>query len=331
MTEAAAERHPDQTAPRGPTSPDRMAEQSQPGDVVPARRADLGRCRFLPGAVLRGLIRSQGHLRSRPAGRRRPPADLLQGDPPAPVGQRANGLGVRRHRRDGLLRWPRSPPGSNFGGGPGYPLVGVMATYLMRNFLTFRKSGYACAMGVVILFTPDPFRHRAAGLPPRSHRVLSEERIPWPLPSAATSGTGLQGQPTTIGSKKTERERFADGGATLNVFPHGFLVLWGVLILLPWAGSSSGPSRTIPRSARAPGPGPRTGPRRVLQAWEGHRRLLREHGDRAGVLMPLTMLLGSMTAYVLARYEFPATGSFSTCSSAARCSRCTSPSCRCSS
>ncbi|MDX3095278.1 sugar ABC transporter permease [Streptomyces sp. ME19-03-3] len=42
-------------------------------------------------------------------------------------------------------------PGSNFGGGPDHHGE-VMATYLMRNFLTFGKSGYACAMGVVILF-----------------------------------------------------------------------------------------------------------------------------------------------------------------------------------
>ncbi|MDX2847527.1 sugar ABC transporter permease [Actinacidiphila glaucinigra] len=42
-------------------------------------------------------------------------------------------------------------PGSSFGGGPDYHGE-VMATYLMRNFLTFGKSGYACAMGVVILF-----------------------------------------------------------------------------------------------------------------------------------------------------------------------------------
>jgi N-acetylglucosamine transport system permease protein len=42
-------------------------------------------------------------------------------------------------------------PGGNYGGGPDYHGE-VMATYLMRNFLTFGKSGYACAMGVVILF-----------------------------------------------------------------------------------------------------------------------------------------------------------------------------------
>ncbi|MEU1277143.1 sugar ABC transporter permease [Streptomyces sp. NPDC005805] len=41
-------------------------------------------------------------------------------------------------------------PGNSFGGGPDHNSE-VMATYLMRNFLSFGKSGYACAMGVVIL------------------------------------------------------------------------------------------------------------------------------------------------------------------------------------
>jgi N-acetylglucosamine transport system permease protein len=41
-------------------------------------------------------------------------------------------------------------PGSAYGGGPDHHGE-VMATYLMRNFLAFGRSGYACAMGVVIL------------------------------------------------------------------------------------------------------------------------------------------------------------------------------------
>ncbi|GGO91109.1 carbohydrate ABC transporter permease [Wenjunlia tyrosinilytica] len=41
-------------------------------------------------------------------------------------------------------------PGAYYGGGPDFHSE-VMATYLMRNFLTYGKSGYACAMGVVIL------------------------------------------------------------------------------------------------------------------------------------------------------------------------------------
>jgi N-acetylglucosamine transport system permease protein len=44
-------------------------------------------------------------------------------------------------------------PGTGFGGGPDHHGE-VLATYFMRNFQTFGRSGYACAMGVVIfLFT----------------------------------------------------------------------------------------------------------------------------------------------------------------------------------
>jgi N-acetylglucosamine transport system permease protein len=41
-------------------------------------------------------------------------------------------------------------PGTAYGGGPDYHSE-VLSTYMMRNFLYFGKSGYACAMGVVIL------------------------------------------------------------------------------------------------------------------------------------------------------------------------------------
>jgi N-acetylglucosamine transport system permease protein len=41
-------------------------------------------------------------------------------------------------------------PGTAFGGGPDHHSE-VMATYLMRNFLAFGKSGYACAQGVIIM------------------------------------------------------------------------------------------------------------------------------------------------------------------------------------
>jgi N-acetylglucosamine transport system permease protein len=42
-------------------------------------------------------------------------------------------------------------PGVSYGGGPDEHSE-VLSTYLMRNFLYYGKSGYACAMGVVILF-----------------------------------------------------------------------------------------------------------------------------------------------------------------------------------
>jgi N-acetylglucosamine transport system permease protein len=41
-------------------------------------------------------------------------------------------------------------PGTGFGGGPDHHSE-VLSTYFMRNFQFFGKSGYACAMGVVLL------------------------------------------------------------------------------------------------------------------------------------------------------------------------------------
>ncbi|PYC77050.1 ABC transporter permease [Streptomyces tateyamensis] len=42
-------------------------------------------------------------------------------------------------------------PGAYYGGGPDHHSE-IMATLLMRNFITYGKAGYACAMGVVIFF-----------------------------------------------------------------------------------------------------------------------------------------------------------------------------------
>jgi N-acetylglucosamine transport system permease protein len=52
---------------------------------------------------------------------------------------------------DGFALVSTLTPGVAYGGGPDYHSE-VLATYLMRNFLYYGKSGYACAMGVVILF-----------------------------------------------------------------------------------------------------------------------------------------------------------------------------------
>ncbi|MFG2474568.1 carbohydrate ABC transporter permease [Streptomyces fagopyri] len=96
-------------------------------------------------------------------------------------------------------------------------------------------------------------------------------------------------------------------GLTLNVFSHGFLVLWAVLIILPllWLVLSS-----FKTDAQIGG---------SALGWPSHwqfdvfqRAWSKGIGDYFTntliVLVfsvPLTMLLGSMAAYVLARYEFP--------------------------
>ena len=76
-----------------------------------------------------------------------------------------------------------------FGGGPDHHSE-VMATVLMRNFLYFGNSGYACAMGVVMLCADlDPFRRHAARHPPRAHRVLSRGRA-MTTPTKEPASTG---------------------------------------------------------------------------------------------------------------------------------------------
>ncbi|MFF2306088.1 carbohydrate ABC transporter permease [Streptomyces sp. NPDC058128] len=50
---------------------------------------------------------------------------------------------------DGFALVASLTPGSSYGGGPDHRSE-VLATYLIRNFLTFGKAGFACAMGVVI-------------------------------------------------------------------------------------------------------------------------------------------------------------------------------------
>ena len=50
---------------------------------------------------------------------------------------------------DGFALVASLTQGSSYGGGPDHHSE-VLATYLMRNFLSLGKAGYACAMGVVI-------------------------------------------------------------------------------------------------------------------------------------------------------------------------------------
>ncbi|HZN17205.1 MAG TPA: carbohydrate ABC transporter permease [Micromonosporaceae bacterium] len=98
------------------------------------------------------------------------------------------------------------------------------------------------------------------------------------------------------------------GGQVLNVFSHGFLVTWALLVILPlgWAVMSS--FKTDAEIVRDPiGPPSGLHWENFSTAWTtGHI------GDlffntivvMAGGVF-LTMLFGAMAAYVLARYEFP--------------------------
>ncbi|GAA2257464.1 MULTISPECIES: carbohydrate ABC transporter permease [Kitasatospora] len=111
----------------------------------------------------------------------------------------------------------------------------------------------------------------------------------------------------TRGSRPAKgAERFADRGGVLNAFSHGFLALWAVMIVFPLLWVVLGSFKT---DAQING---------SAWSWPGHwsfdafgRAWTKGIGGffantlivLAGSLT-LTMLLGSMAAYVLARYEF---------------------------
>jgi N-acetylglucosamine transport system permease protein len=115
----------------------------------------------------------------------------------------------------------------------------------------------------------------------------------------------------TTGAPRSALRRSGDGergAGVLNFFSHGFLLLWGAMVVLPllWAVASS--FKTDAQISRDP-LGLPTGLQweNFSNAWTTGRI-----GDlffntvlvvTGGVL--LTMLLGSMVAYVLARYPFP--------------------------
>ncbi|WP_393077058.1 carbohydrate ABC transporter permease [Streptomyces sp. LN704] len=119
-------------------------------------------------------------------------------------------------------------------------------------------------------------------------------------------GAGVPPQRTVSKTPPRPGDRRSEG-LTLNVFSHGFLVLWAVLIILPllWLVLSS-----FKTDAQIGG---------SALGWPSHWQLdvfrrawSKGIGDYfANTLIvlvfsvPLTMLLGSMAAYVLARYEFP--------------------------
>lgn len=102
--------------------------------------------------------------------------------------------------------------------------------------------------------------------------------------------------------------RSALAGGVLNVFSHGFLVTWAVLVTFPLLWSVAQSVRTDPEIIADPWGLP-TSPR-----WDNFSRAwgASNIGDyflntvlvvAGGVF--LTMLLGAMAAYVLARYPFP--------------------------
>jgi N-acetylglucosamine transport system permease protein len=131
-------------------------------------------------------------------------------------------------------------------------------------------------------------------------------------PITEAQAGGLLGQaPARSGTgKKRKGGEEADdgaGGRVLNVFSHGFLAIWAIMIIVPLAWIILGAFKNNAEIGAS------------AWSWPSHwsfgaftRAWDKGIGDfflNTVIVMvfsvPLTMLFGSMVAYVLARYEFP--------------------------
>ncbi|WP_406333580.1 carbohydrate ABC transporter permease [Streptomyces sp. NBC_00203] len=119
-------------------------------------------------------------------------------------------------------------------------------------------------------------------------------------------GNGVPPQRTVKKAPPRPGDRRSEG-LTLNVFSHGFLVLWAVLIILPllWLVLSS--FKTDAQIGGSALGWPSNWQLDVFsRAWN---KGIGDYFTNTLIVLvfsvPLTMLFGSMAAYVLARYEFP--------------------------
>ncbi|MFI9238006.1 carbohydrate ABC transporter permease [Streptomyces sp. NPDC053079] len=123
-----------------------------------------------------------------------------------------------------------------------------------------------------------------------------------------TEGNGTAASPAGRPAAEATRGRMGSEGTVLNVFSHGVLVLWALMVTLPllWAVMSAFKTdREIFTSPWALPSGLHFGAwsRAWSQAHMGEyflNSVVVVAGSLAG-----TMLLGSMAAYVLARFDFP--------------------------
>ncbi|THA85324.1 carbohydrate ABC transporter permease [Streptomyces sp. A0592] len=104
-----------------------------------------------------------------------------------------------------------------------------------------------------------------------------------------------------------ERSTGRSEGLVLNVFSHGFLVLWAVLIVLPLIWLALGSFKTDAQIGGSALSWPSNWNLDAFgRAWD---KGIGDYFANTLIVMvfsvPLTMLLGSMAAYVLARYPFP--------------------------
>jgi len=110
----------------------------------------------------------------------------------------------------------------------------------------------------------------------------------------------------------TARRGSADGArgrgdGVLNVFSHGFLALWAVMIVLPLVWIVLGAFKTDAQIGGSAWAWPaHWGIDAFTRAWEkGIGGFFVNTLIVMAFSVPLTMLFGSMAAYVLARYDFP--------------------------
>jgi N-acetylglucosamine transport system permease protein len=114
---------------------------------------------------------------------------------------------------------------------------------------------------------------------------------------------------TTAGAPRRpdSSQRFGDSGGVLNVFSHGFLALWAVMIVLPLLWIVLGAFKNTVEIGGSAWSWPTVWNLDAFgRAWEkGVGGYLLHTLIVLVFSVTLTMLLGSMAAYVLARYEFP--------------------------
>ncbi|MEU6171676.1 carbohydrate ABC transporter permease [Streptantibioticus parmotrematis] len=118
---------------------------------------------------------------------------------------------------------------------------------------------------------------------------------------------GVDGpRPSARPRRASQQERFADSGRVLNVFSHGFLALWAVLIVLPILWVVLGSFKTDAQIGGSAWTWPADWSFGAFQrAWDkGVGGFLLHTAIVLVFSVGLTMLFGSMAAYVLARYEF---------------------------
>jgi N-acetylglucosamine transport system permease protein len=124
---------------------------------------------------------------------------------------------------------------------------------------------------------------------------------------AVTTRTGRKDTPAPTPARRAGGGRPGGGDAAVNVFSHVVLLGWSVMVLVPFAWALLSSVKTSGEIFGSPWSLPES-PQwsNFAQAWDkgvGQYLLNSVIVVTGGVV--LTMLLGSMAAYVLARYRFP--------------------------